>query len=234
MSTSANETGMCPHCRTGVRFENVELTISARGVKLDAVPIHSPAGHSFRLEMSACPVCGKPILAIPRLDLPDGSSTGGPGVIYPSGTGRPLPSEVHKAVPQLAADFAEAVGVLPVSRKASAALSRRCLQFILVHAGGATKRDLAEQIDEILPKLPPSLAENVDAIRHVGNFGAHPMKTKNSGEIVDVEDGEAEWLLDVLEELMDFYYVGPARASLKRAALNQKLKDLGKPSLKTP
>ena len=65
-------------------------------------------------------------------------------------------------------------------------------------------------------------------------LAAHPMKTKNSGEIVEVEDGEAEWLLDVLEELMDFYYAGPARASLKRAALNQKLKDLGKPSLKTP
>lgn len=198
-----------------------------------SVAIHAPSRQWVQLELSACPVCGKPILAIPTI-VQEGGSIGGPGLVYPSGVGRPLPPEVHGAEPQLATDFAEAVAVLPVSRKASAALSRRCLQFILVNAGGAKKRDLADQIDEVLPKLPPSLAENVDAIRHVGNFGTHPMKSKNSGEIVEVEDGEAEWLLDVLEELIDFFYVAPARAAVKRAALNQKLQDMGKPLLKKP
>ena len=54
------------------------------------------------------------------------------------------------------------------------------------------------------------------------------MKSTNTGEIVGVEDGEAEWLLDVLEELFDFYYVAPARATSRRDALNKKLVDLGK------
>lgn len=142
--------------------------------------------------------------------------------------------EVSAAASSLAADFAEAEAVLVSSRKASAALSRRCLQFILTTAAKVTKRDLADQIDEVLPSLPPQLADNVDAIRHVGNFAAHPMKSTNSGEIVDVEEGEAEWLLDVMEELCDFYYVAPARATAKRTALNQKLADLGKPPLKKP
>ena len=119
------------------------------------------------------------------------------------------------------------------SKKASAALSRRILQSILASKGGAKTKDLAEQIDEVLTKLPPSLANNVDAIRHVGNFAAHETKSKASGEIIDVEDGEAEWLLDVLEELFDFYYVAPAQAAKKREALNQRLKDAGKPALKT-
>jgi hypothetical protein len=66
----------------------------------------------------------------------------------------------------------------------------------------------------------------------VGNFAAHPMKSKNSGEIVDVEDNEAEWLLEVLEELFEHYYVAPARAAGRRSALNQKLADAGKPGLK--
>lgn len=91
----------------------------------------------------------------------------------------------------------------------------------MTHKGGATKRDLADQIEEVIPKLPEELATNVDAIRQIGNFAAHPIKSKTSGEIVKVEEGEAEWLLDVLDELFAYYYVAPARAAAKRAALNQ-------------
>jgi hypothetical protein len=76
--------------------------------------------------------------------------------------------------------------------------------------------------------------ENLAAIVAVaGIVVAHPMKSKASGEIVEVEDAEAEWLLDVLEELFDFYYVGPAQAAARRNALNEKLSSLGKPPLKT-
>jgi hypothetical protein len=38
-----------------------------------------------------------------------------------------------------------------------------------------------------------------------------------------VEPGEAEWTLDVLEILFDFYFVQPARLKAKRDALNKKL-----------
>jgi len=145
-----------------------------------------------------------------------------------------VPQEVQVAAPNLASDFSEAVAVLPFSRKASAALSRRCLQHLLTTAGKAKSRDLADQIDEVLPTLPEHLAADVDAIRHVGNFAAHPMKSKITGEIVDVEDEEAEWTLDVLEGLFDFYFVEAARAQARRSKMNQKLSDLGKPPLKQP
>jgi len=71
-------------------------------------------------------------------------------------------------------------------------------------------------------------------VRQIGNFAAHPIKSTSSGEIVDVEPGEAEWNLDVLEGLFDFYFVGPAESKKKREALDKKLKDAGKPSLKKP
>ena len=48
-----------------------------------------------------------------------------------------------------------------------------------------------------------------------------------------VEDNEAEWLLDVLEGLFDFYFVQPQRSKAKRDALDKKLKDTGKPQLKS-
>jgi hypothetical protein len=50
----------------------------------------------------------------------------------------------------------------------------------------------------------------------------------------DVEPQEAEWLLNVLEQLFDFYFVQPARAKAKRDALNAKLKEAGEPAMKQP
>ncbi len=47
-----------------------------------------------------------------------------------------------------------------------------------------------------------------------------------------VELDEAEWSLDVLESLFDFYFVQPARAKAKRDALNQNLADAKKLPLK--
>ena len=71
----------------------------------------------------------------------------------------------------------------------------------------------------------------LDQVRVIGNFSAHPLKDTNSGEIVDVEPGEAEWNLDVLDELFDFYYVKPAAIKAKTDQLNQKLTSAGKPTI---
>jgi hypothetical protein len=134
----------------------------------------------------------------------------------------------------LADDYREACLVLADSPKASAALSRRCLQNLLREAAKVRPGNLAEEIQQVIDsgKLPSSLAESVDAIRNIGNFAAHPMKSKTSGEILPVEPGEAEWNLDVLESLFDFYFVQPQIIRKKREALNQKLKDAGKPPMK--
>ena len=76
------------------------------------------------------------------------------------------------------------------------------------------------------------MAKSVEAIRVIGNFAAHPVKSTNSGTVVDVEPGEAEWLLEVLEGLFDFYFVQPAVLKKKREALEAKLKEAGKPPRK--
>jgi hypothetical protein len=113
-------------------------------------------------------------------------------------------------------------------------LSRRALQHLLREKAHTTKRDLADAIQEVLDSkaLPSHLAENLDVVRVIGNFAAHPLKSTSTGEIIDVEPNEAEWNLDVLEGLFDFYFVQPAIATKKRADLNKKLQDAGKPPLK--
>jgi siderophore synthetase component len=130
--------------------------------------------------------------------------------------------------------FKQACLVLPLSTKASAALSRRCLQGVLRDKAQTKSKDLADQIDELIDSkaVPAYIAEELHAVRNIGNFAAHPTKSKNTGEIVDVEEGEAEWNLDVLESVFDFYFVQPALAAKRKASLNQKLKEAGKPEIK--
>lgn len=155
-------------------------------------------------------------------------------LVHPKGVNRaPLPAEVDDE--NVIEDYNEASNVLVDSPKASAALSRRCLQHILREKAGVKPTDLNIEIQEVVDSgtLPSDISLNLDAIRTIGNFAAHPIKSKSSGEIVDVEPNEAEWNLEVLEQIIDFYYVRPSIAKKKRDELNKKLVDAGKPTLKS-
>ncbi len=181
----------------------------------------------------ACPECKKPILHLEYQQ--DFVGTLYPGEVflaYPRGAIRPAaPLEVAESI---AADYNEACLVLSDSPQASAALSRRCLQHLLAERGVSTKRNLSDCIDDALAThLPSHIADDLDAIRNVGNFAAHPLKSTSSGEVLPVEPEEAEWNLDVLDLLFDFYYVQPAKSAAKREALNKKLTEAGKPQMKS-
>jgi len=153
-------------------------------------------------------------------------------LIFPRKVAREMAKpEVPK---EIADDFNEAVMVLNDSPKASAALGRRCLQNLLRGKAGVKHGNLTEEIEEILKRkeLPSHLANGLDAVRQIGNFAAHPIKSEKSGEIVPVEPGEAEWILDILEGLFDFYFVQPEIIKQKKEKLNKKLEEAGKPKLK--
>ena len=153
-------------------------------------------------------------------------------LVRPKGSTRsPIPPEVP---PDFKEDYTEACLVLLDSPKASAALSRRCLQHILREKAAIKPSSLADEIQEALDRnlFPSYIAEIVDAIRNIGNFAAHPTKSKQTGDIIDVEPGEAELNLDVIEALFDFYFVNPALIAKKKAAIDQKLQDAGKPPMK--
>lgn len=178
-----------------------------------------------------CPACGKALINIEKYGA-SGQSLGSWPVYPRFSTRPPAPPEVPA---EIAEDFNEAAAVLTISPKASAALSRRCLQGIL-KGQGFDHKDLAPAIQAALDSktLPAAHADNLDAVRNIGNFAAHPMKDKHTNSIVPVEPHEAEWNLEVLEGLFDHYYVQPAKAAARRAALDAKLGAAGKPPMKTP
>lgn len=240
-------TGKCPHCSVVVKFVTMDFVVKQPGTyeirTHEVLAEYHPQEYAdfamdqIRLVGALCPNCGKGIIS---LDLIQGISGLGESrrakvqelVAYPSTSEqRTAPPEVPKII---AKDYSEAALVLPFSPKSSAALSRRCLQSVLRDAGGTKSRDLSAQITEALPHLPAYIAQNLDAVRHIGNFAAHEQKSINTGAILDVEPGEAEWTLEILESLFDFYYVRPVIERRKREEMEKKLREAGKPPLKRP
>src|SRR5450830_215020 len=214
---SVDKKARCPHCGTTVQFAVGEANqlLAPRGF---------PTGYAIRWVQ--CPSCQNIVITLIRFEANGAHKE---TTIYPLGTLRsPVPPEVPTTIK---ADYDEAALILSLSPTGSAALSRRCLQAELVDAGGTKKKNLSEQIDEVTPKLPAYLEEVLDQVRVIGNFSAHPLKDTNSGVIVDVEPGEAEWNLDVLDDLFDFYYVKPAASKRKKDEVNQKLIAAGKPTI---
>jgi hypothetical protein len=213
----------CPHCDTGIHE-----TIQSSYI------FTSPASEEWSEEHLTCPECGKAIIyleAVTKQRANQGTTTVARFMAYPPHKSmRPLPAEVPDPYKR---DFDEAVAVLPLSPKASAALSRRNLQAVLRDKALTQQKDLFDQIEEVVAtaRLPSHIADGLHAVRNIGNFAAHEIKSKVTGAIVEVEAGEAEWNLDVLESLFDFYFVEPTKAAKRKAELNKKLKEAGKPEI---
>jgi hypothetical protein len=227
---------ICPSCSTGVRLE----IAGSSQTYADDISSHSQSGYD--IAHGFCPECDSLIVMLrhgkywstmvgetAHLDLTQVESE---TVIYPfNGPSRPVADEVPAPY---RTDFVEASRDLSASTKASAAISRRILQSILHDELQIKGRTLADEIDQFIqrPGIPQELRESVDAIRNVGNLAAHPIKNTNTGVVVEVEPGEAEWLLDVLETLFDFAFVQPERLRARKAKLNAKLAAAGKPAMK--
>lgn len=223
---------ICPSCRKAIHFEETD----ASAYEYDDPEKGSPTGYD--VAHGFCPACGELIVLLREGTYQDdggGASLDDPkveSILYPETS---FDGELPDEVPEpYRSDYREAVAVLGVSPKASAAISRRMLQAILSDKFAIGKGSLAEQIQEFInkPGIPSFLAEAVDAVRAIGNIAAHPIKSKNTGAIVPVEPGEAEWLVEVLDTLCDFAFVQPKRLQERREQLNQKLQELGKPPLK--
>ncbi len=136
-----------------------------------------------------------------------------------------LSPQLFKEVPEpFLEDYKEAFMIFPISPKASAALSRRCLQRLLRSKGEVRKGTFSNEIQQVIDKnkLPQHLLESLEEILSISNFTDHPTKSTAPAEIYDIEPVEAEWNLEVLEMLFDFYFVQPERMRVKKESLHRK------------
>lgn len=122
--------------------------------------------------------------------------------IRPISSAKKFPDYIPKAIRQ---DYEEACAILTLSPKASATLSRRCLQGMIRDFWGINKPTLNKEIDELKDKIPADLWSSIDALRQLGNIGAHMEKDTNI--IVDIDSNEANSLIRLIELLMKEWYI---------------------------
>jgi hypothetical protein len=131
--------------------------------------------------------------------------------LMPQSSSKPQPSYIPKP---LANDYYEACLIRDQSPKASATLSRRCLQGMIRNFAGIARDTLFNEIKALREAVDAGTApqgvlhESIDAIDHVrtiGNIGAHMEKDINV--IIDVDPGEAEALIGLVELLFEEWYV---------------------------
>ncbi len=211
----------CPHCLHAIK-PNIE-TISIANHRND----------DWNAKAFVCPNCDRQVIILAQLEnnnyrwVPKDERY----IFLKAVSSLPLPVEVDDEI--VVSDYNEASLVLSDSPKSSAALTRRCLQYILREKVKTKKKDLADQIQEVIDNkmLPSEITEGLNAVRNIGNFAAHPQKSISTGEIVDVEPHEAEWNMEILYDVIDYVYVRPVRFQLKKEGFNEKLKEVGKSTI---
>ena len=131
--------------------------------------------------------------------------------LRPSSAAKPQ----HDCVPKrLVADYDEACAIAALSPKASATLARLCLQGMIRDFCDIDKATLHAEITELAKQVEAGTAPRqvsdesiaaIDAVRKLGNIGAHFEKDINV--IVDVDPDEALTLISLLELLFEEWYV---------------------------
>jgi Domain of unknown function (DUF4145) len=141
------------------------------------------------------------------------------------------PESSHKAQPDyipapIVQDYIEASRIRDLSPKASATLSRRCIQGMIRDFCKISKNRLIDEIKELSTQTENNTAptgvttesvQAIDHVRNIGNIGAHMEKDINV--IVDVDPGEAQALIDLIELLFEDWYVARSSRQCKLSKL---------------
>ena len=137
--------------------------------------------------------------------------------LKPRSNAKPQPDFIPQ---EIRVNYLEACLIANDSPKASASMSRRCLQGIVRDYWRipANKRgNLGSELSHIKDSLDPDTWEAIQAVRAVGDIGAHMEKDVNL--IVDVEPSEAALLIALIETLLTDWYVARHKRQERNAAL---------------
>ena len=134
--------------------------------------------------------------------------------LLPESEAKVLPSYIPAPIQD---DYYESCRIRDLSPKASATLSRRCLQGMIRDFHGISGRRLVDEINELKDKIHPDVWESIEAVRKVGNIGAHMEQDINT--IIEVEPHEAQLLIGLNEQLIDDWYVAREARKIRTASM---------------
>ena len=213
----------CPHCERAVTISSERFSADLHTLSID----NAIGRRTLRTAFIVCPnpECRKFTLTAALHEsqyviAPSGAS--GEGLttllqdwqLFPPSAGKHFPAYVPQAIRD---DYSEACLIRDLSPKASATLSRRCLQGMLRDFWNVTPGDLITEIDQVKGKMAALTWDAIDAVRKLGNIGAHMGKDINV--IVEVDPGEAALLVSLVETLIKDWYMGREERQVSMAAV---------------
>lgn len=192
---------ICPFCNASV--PNVISTHRVTKCYFNSNVSHTITNEPINtniidIDMLYCPQCNNVSFKAEGRENLDGLKV----QIYPFSTYKNYPDYIPSFIKN---DYQEAYSILHLSPKASATLSRRCLQGMIRDFWGISKSRLIDEINELQNKVTPSQWKAIDSLRSIGNIGAHMEKDVNT--IIDISVNDAEKLLKLIELLIDKWYI---------------------------
>lgn len=195
----------CPYCQMIMPISHETLIKRKTGFESDDGIIWQHNGNGKEciscLEISfyKCPNCNQyTIKAIGIGDKIDDVNI----PIRPLSSAKQFPEYIPEAIRK---DYEEACAIVTLSPKASATLSRRCLQGMIRDFWKIKEKNLYNEISALKDKIPADLWSSIDALRQLGNIGAH--MEKDTDVIVDIDPNEADSLIKLIELLMKEWYI---------------------------
>ncbi len=194
---------ICPFCQSSVSntYETERTTNCFFGhVSGNSTQKGAEWQNVFDIYMRRCPTCEN----VSFFALGEDNLKGMNIPLYPISLAKQYPDYIPKAIRE---DYEEAYSILSLSPKASATLSRRCLQGMIRDFWKVKVKSgkLFDEINSIKDKVSPAQWKAIDSLRSLGNIGAHMEKDVN--EIIEIDDGEAEKLIKLIELLMEKWYI---------------------------
>ena len=205
----------CPHCHSEIEVKQHTFALG-----------EDPDG-AWQVSSTRCKVCDRLIVELCTTD----------GCTYPV---RPLGSGRARLAGDVPAEFESeyltACEILALSPESSAAISRRLLQRFFTAQSGAENIELSEAIRAATdsPEMQPYLREALRTLVALAKLEPESEKSLRPHTLLPVQPGEAEWTLDVLQNLLEAHYVQPARLQRLQSALEEKVGPLVPPAASEP
>lgn len=170
--------------------------------------------YSFEIKIWICPNCKHEELEVSTIygkDTDNDKASIGNIIV-------PLPEVVpHNA----RSAFKEACQIVDLSPKASATLSRKTLELMIIDFFDKKSGSLFEKIESLHKdgKIDEDIYNSMTGLRLTGNLGAH----ESTEKIIDIKPGEAQSMIELDRLLADEWYV----AREKRSKLLKRVQDTG-------
>ena len=188
----------CPFCQHTMALSNQtyrEIFMSQQMLNARYTP---PAPGQICIKYYSCPHCGEiTIMADVEYDPSIGTV-----YLRPQSLAKKFPNYIPQAIRD---DYEEAHAIVSLSPKASATLSRRCIQGMIRDFWNIDESNLSRSISQLEGKIPAPQWRVIDGVRRIGNIGAQMEKDVN--HIVDIEPEEAKKLLKLIEHLLEQWYI---------------------------